>query len=453
MGAFLDKPKTEKTNDTGVGRDYRYVVASMQGWRIDMEDAHHVQISIGKDPPFEDWSFFAVFDGHAGSKVAFHSAENLLQTLLETPAFRNVKDELNSNGQKITEKTKSLIKEGMRAGFLRLDAAMENMNGGVEKERSGTTAICAILTPDYIFFANLGDSRGILSRKSNNIFSTEDHKPYLEKERDRIVKAGGSVMIQRVNGSLAVSRALGDYEYKSVPGLCATEQLVSPEPDVYIIERNKDDDEFLVLACDGIYDVLENDELCQLVRSRLTITDDLKIASNQVLDVCLSKGSRDNMTMIMVVFDAASKVDQKAVEAEKQWFKNVEKKLQDILNDPTQEVVDDPDSLTLMLKQEGLDNPAMPGGIHLARSLIDRMLAQKELEMAGKKQQSNDDGGGHPVESANKQPQQNQQNNMVDGASAMEMDTESPTNEDHQQTVPIKEEGSGVEEMTVMDKS
>jgi hypothetical protein len=63
---------------------------------------------------------------------------------------------LNSNGQKITEKTKSLIKEGMRAGFLRLDAAMENMNGGVEKERSGTTAICAILTPDYIFFANLG---------------------------------------------------------------------------------------------------------------------------------------------------------------------------------------------------------------------------------------------------------------------------------------------------------
>ena len=67
MGAFLDKPKTEKTNDTGVGRvnfiniflniimfkDYRYVVASMQGWRIDMEDAHHVQISIGKDPPFE----------------------------------------------------------------------------------------------------------------------------------------------------------------------------------------------------------------------------------------------------------------------------------------------------------------------------------------------------------------------------------------------------------------
>ena len=123
----------------------------------------------------------------------------------------------------------------------------------------------------------LGDSRGILSRKSDNIFSTEDHKPYVEKERDRIVKAGGSVMIQRVNGSLAVSRALGDYEYKSVPGLCPTDQLVSPEPDIYIIERNKEDDEFLVLACDGIYDVLENEELCRLVRSRLTVTEDLKV--------------------------------------------------------------------------------------------------------------------------------------------------------------------------------
>ncbi|KAL7073550.1 hypothetical protein ACQ4LE_007528 [Meloidogyne hapla] len=388
MGAFLDKPKTEKTNDIGVGRDYRYVVASMQGWRIDMEDAHHVKISIGKDPPFENWSFFAVFDGHAGSNVAFHSAENLLQTLLETPAFRDVKDELNSNGQKITEKSISSIKEGMRSGFLRLDASMENLPGGTEKERSGTTAICAILTPDYIFFANLGDSRGILSRKSDNIFSTEDHKPYMEKERDRIVKAGGSVMIQRVNGSLAVSRALGDYEYKSVPGLCATEQLVSPEPDIYIIERNKEDDEFLVLACDGIYDVLENEELCRLVRSRLTVTEDLKHASNQVLDVCLSKGSRDNMTMIMVVFDAAPKVKNEAVELENVWLESVDKRLKELI-DSKHDGADDADSITLILKQEGFDdNSPSTCDIHLARSLIDRVLEENKLDESQQRQQS-----------------------------------------------------------------
>lgn len=105
MGAFLDKPKTDKTNDIGKGnvinfgcifnkesktQDFKYVVASMQGWRIDMEDAHQVQISLKNEHPFDTWSFFAVFDGHAGSKVAFHSAENLLHTLLDTPDFKKV---------------------------------------------------------------------------------------------------------------------------------------------------------------------------------------------------------------------------------------------------------------------------------------------------------------------------------------------------------------------------
>ncbi|KAL3083026.1 hypothetical protein niasHS_010828 [Heterodera schachtii] len=387
MGAFLDKPKTEKTNDAGVGRDYKYVVASMQGWRIDMEDAHHVQITIGKESPFEEWSFFAVFDGHAGSKVAFHSAQNLLQTLLNTAEFQAVKEELKTNGPKITEKAKSLIQDGIRMGFLELDSSLGELQGGGERERSGTTAICAILTPDYVFFANLGDSRGLLSRRSNTIFSTEDHKPYLEKERERIIKAGGSVMIQRVNGSLAVSRALGDFEYKSVPGLCVTEQLVSPEPDIYIVPRDKEDDEFLVLACDGIYDVLANEDLCALVRSRLSVTDDHKMASNQVLDVCLSKGSRDNMTMIVVIFDAAPKIDHSLVEFEQKWLMKIEKRVREIFTESAHEI-NDADTLTLLLKEEGFDDcNSIPSGIHLARPLLDRLLAEREQENPSKKNQ------------------------------------------------------------------
>lgn len=62
----------------------------MQGWRIEMEDAHVVQISMSSEPPFKDWSFYAVFDGHAGSKAAHHSAENLLKTLLATDQFTQV---------------------------------------------------------------------------------------------------------------------------------------------------------------------------------------------------------------------------------------------------------------------------------------------------------------------------------------------------------------------------
>lgn len=96
-------------------------------------------------------------------------------------------------------------------------------------------------------------------------------------------------MIQRVNGSLAVSRALGDFDYKCVHGKGPTEQLVSPEPEVYAIERSEGEDEFIILACDGIWDVMANEELCDFVRSRLEVTDDLERVSNEIVDTCLYK--------------------------------------------------------------------------------------------------------------------------------------------------------------------
>lgn len=96
------------------------------------------------------------------------------------------------------------------------------------------------------------------------------------------------MMIQRVNGSLAVSRALGDFEYKNVEGCGPCEQLVSPEPEVFVRDRN-DTDEFLILACDGIWDVMSNEDLCQFVRHRLQITDDLAEITSHIVDTCLCK--------------------------------------------------------------------------------------------------------------------------------------------------------------------
>ena len=89
-------------------------------------------------------------------------------------------------------------------------------------------------------------------------------------------------MIQRVNGSLAVSRALGDYEYKQVEGKGPCEQLVSPEPEVSIIDRDREGDQFVVLACDGIWDVMSNEELADFVHSRMRLTNDLSQVCNQV---------------------------------------------------------------------------------------------------------------------------------------------------------------------------
>lgn len=158
------------------------------------------------------------------------------------------------------------------------------------EEKSGSTAVCALISPNQIFVANCGDSRAVLCNNKRPTFSTQDHKPVLPSEKERIQRAGGSVMIQRINGSLAVSRALGDYEFKNVEGKGPCEQLVSPEPEVFVIDRHEDD-EFLVLACDGVWDVMSNEDICSFIGSRLLLTDDLESITSQVVDTCFYKVS------------------------------------------------------------------------------------------------------------------------------------------------------------------
>ncbi|KAJ8974445.1 hypothetical protein NQ317_000222 [Molorchus minor] len=161
------------------------------------------------------------------------------------------------------------------------------------EDKSGTTAVCAFVSPRTIYIANCGDSRAVLCREGVPVFSTQDHKPGLPTERERIVKAGGSVMIQRVNGSLAVSRALGDYEYKNVEGRGPCDQLVSPEPEIFVKERDDMTDEFLVLACDGIWDVMSNEDLCAYIHHQLLVTDNLQEVTRQVIDTCLYKETKE----------------------------------------------------------------------------------------------------------------------------------------------------------------
>lgn len=86
MGASLEKPKTDKHNEHGCGNGLKYGVASMQGWRVEMEDAHRAITGLTEE--LKDWSFFAVFDGHAGAKVSAHCAEHLLDCIVSSEEFR-----------------------------------------------------------------------------------------------------------------------------------------------------------------------------------------------------------------------------------------------------------------------------------------------------------------------------------------------------------------------------
>lgn len=109
--------------------------------------------------------------------------------------------------------------------------------------------------------ASVGDSRSVLGSDSRVISFTEDHKPNLLEERRRIENAGGFVQFNRVNGELAMSRAIGDFRYKpSDKELAKHEFMVIAYPDIAIHRRTKDD-RVMILACDGVFDVLSNDEV------------------------------------------------------------------------------------------------------------------------------------------------------------------------------------------------
>ncbi|XP_051900048.1 protein phosphatase 1A-like [Pristis pectinata] len=352
----LEQPVTTMERDHGAANGLRFGLAAMQGWRPEMEDAHTVVPSL--PGALRPWAFFAVFDGHGGAKVARYCARHLLPHVtgsldLRPPAALSVED----------------VKRGVRAGFLRLDRRMHKLWRPAGGDRSGSTAVAVAVSPRHLFFINCGDSRAVLCRGGGACFYTQDHKPFLPREQQRIQRAGGTVTLQRVNGSLAVSRALGDFGFKGAPGRGQTEQLVSPEPEVYEMERS-DADQFVVLACDGVWDSVGSEELCRFVHSRLLLTRDLEAVCSQVINVCLHKGSRDNMSIILVCFPGAPCVSEEALQREAQLDAIIEEKVQENFKRQLDE--GEPNLFYLMQDLSEEEIPDLPpgGGLYSKRELI-----------------------------------------------------------------------------------
>lgn len=132
----------------------------------------------------------------------------------------------------------------------------------------GCTAVVALLTPSQIFVANAGDSRAVLSSKHTAVELSQDHKPENPEEKNRIEKAGGFVEDNRVKGILNLSRSLGDMEYKQDSSLPPEKQMLVAFPEVRIIERTSDHD-FIILACDGIWDCMSSQECVDYVHEDL----------------------------------------------------------------------------------------------------------------------------------------------------------------------------------------
>lgn len=374
MGNFLEKPKTEKICHEGKKEELSFFMASMQGWRLEMEDAHTHELAL--PTPYEKWSFFAVFDGHAGSTVAEQSAKRLVGEIL---GQEYLKETLVNDASLVRQNLYDVdkVSDAIKQGFLSLDAQLKK-----EEVSSGSTATALLITPKHYLFINAGDSRSLLvrkddsatgpnykydlhstykqaisdghfgettkiaSRNSANVYlnskekeaenntekeagdasssggkdvdladkyycyySTIDHKPFDDEEKRRIEAAGGMVIIQRINGALAVSRALGDFDYKRNPDKAAQDQQVSPYPVVEVLTRSSSDS-YAVLACDGIYDAITNENLIKYITYKMLCGESIDQITKGCLDLCLNLGSRDNMSLIVVKLSAAPTVDE-----------------------------------------------------------------------------------------------------------------------------------------------
>ncbi|CAO3595589.1 unnamed protein product [Absidia cylindrospora] len=249
-----------------------------------MEDAHAAILKLDDT----NASFFGVYDGHGGSTVAEYTG-NILHHKVRESSFFDKKD----------------YRSALKDAFLTIDKDLkEDQNFAYDP--SGCTAVTALLTPDNkLFVANAGDSRSILSTNGQNKALSYDHKPVDRLESQRIVAAGGFVEFGRVNGNLALSRAIGDFEFKQNEHLPAEEQVVTCNPDIIEHELTMDD-EFIVLACDGIWDCMTNQEVIDYIRVRIGDKQPLEDICESIMDHCLAPDSEvggvgcDNMSVIIV---------------------------------------------------------------------------------------------------------------------------------------------------------
>ena len=183
-----------------------------------------------------------------------------------------------------------------------------------EGPQAGSTCVVAVIRGDSLVVANAGDSRAVLCRQGHAVEMSRDHKPMDEGERARIQKAGGFVQEGRVNGSLALSRAIGDLEYKQSKTLPPQEQIVTAYPEIKT-ETIVPGDEFVVIACDGIWDVLTSQQCCDFVRRRLRHDIPLSKICEELVDECMApdtKGSGigcDNMSVVIVLLKNTAFVD------------------------------------------------------------------------------------------------------------------------------------------------
>eukprot|EP01100_Stratorugosa_tubuloviscum_P003338 TRINITY_DN1803_c2_g1_i1.p1 TRINITY_DN1803_c2_g1~~TRINITY_DN1803_c2_g1_i1.p1 ORF type:complete len:405 (-),score=208.78 TRINITY_DN1803_c2_g1_i1:41-1255(-) len=243
---------------------FKLGIAETIGRRKEMED---VSILIGcfRDKDNED--LIAIFDGHGGRQVAEYVGEHLPDIL-----------------KKQLEDFPNDVVTALKNTFLQINQQIIQ-----QRLPSGSTGCVVLIIDDIIYTANIGDTRAVLCRQGHGLRLTIDHKPDLPEEKQNIETNGGFVQNSRLNGVLAVSRAFGDITLHPV---------LSCEPYISTTTIDKNIDKYLIVACDGFWDIFNDDLGVQIVKSE---TDPIK-ACEKLRDRAYYSGSRDNISVAIVIF-------------------------------------------------------------------------------------------------------------------------------------------------------
>ncbi|XP_071687833.1 probable protein phosphatase 2C 47 [Rutidosis leptorrhynchoides] len=233
-------------------------------------------------------SFYAIFDGHGGSEAASYVKDYAMKLFFN-----------ESNLPQADLVDDSLIKDLQdyhRKAFLQADQALAEEC--TISDYCGTTTLSILILERHLIIANVGDSRAVVSRKGVAIQMSNDHRPSYLQEKERVEKLGGYFEDGYLNGELGVTRALGDWYLKSPDGLGS---VLIAEPEMRHMELSEDD-EFMIIGCDGIWDVMSNEEAVGIVRRELLKTNDPQECVMEIINEALSRHAIDNLTAIVVCF-------------------------------------------------------------------------------------------------------------------------------------------------------
>ncbi|XP_024015744.1 probable protein phosphatase 2C 43 isoform X2 [Eutrema salsugineum] len=240
-------------------------------------------------------AFYGVFDGHGGPEASQYIKENATRLFFEDAVFQELPSIVNTFFLKELEKSH-------RKAYRLADLAMEDES--IVSGSCGTTALTALVIGRHLMVANAGDCRAVLCRKGKAVDMSSDHKCTFEPERRRVENLGGYFEGEYLYGDLAVTRALGDWSVKRFSPLGESLSPLVSDPDIQQMILTEED-EFLIMGCDGVWDVMTSQYAVTFVRQGLRRHGDPRRCAMELGREALRLDSSDNVTVVVICFTSS----------------------------------------------------------------------------------------------------------------------------------------------------